>query len=440
MSALESLLQTFVELHPEEAARALETLPADEAARLLADVPARAAVRLLERLPPQTIGPLAGELDSQRIGTLVSEMSPRAASVLMQQLDDVKRYEVLTALPPRIAAPLRELAGHSADTAGGIMEPRVAALPIDLTVEEAIALIRRTPREALHYLYVTGRDGRLAGVLTMRDLLLGAPNELIEKYVRRDVFSVPATMDREEVVNIMSERGFLALPVVDFDGRLIGVVRHDDAMQAGQLEAFEDLQKIAGAGADERALSPVKVVVKSRLPWLLINLATAFLAAAVVGLFEDTIEQVAALAVLLPVVAGQGGNTGAQSLAVVIRGLALREIIYGTRRRVVVKEVAAGVINGVLVAIITSLTVLVWQLFLQHSGAPKAVGLSIVIGLAMIINMGAAALSGAVIPLLLKAVGYDPAQSSSIFLTTVTDVVGFASFLGFAVLFLPMLK
>jgi magnesium transporter len=172
----------------------------------------------------------------------------------------------------------------------------------------------------------------------------------------------------------------------------------------------------------------------------MVNLVTAFMAAAVVGLFEDIIAQVAALAVLLPVVAGQGGNTGAQSLAVVIRGMALREIIPGVERRVIMKELVAGIINGVSIAVVTAIAVLVWQMFLEHSSSTKAMGLSLVIFLAMIINMAAAAISGAVIPLALKALGRDPAQSSSIFLTTVTDIVGFASFLGFAVIFLPMLR
>lgn len=320
------------------------------------------------------------------------------------------------------------------------MEPRVAALSIDLTAQQAISVIRKTPRNVLHYLYVSDRNGKLAGVLTMRDLLLAGPRDPIEGLVRREIVSVPETMDRQDVVNLMSERGFLALPVVDYEGRLVGVVKHDEALQAGQLEAFEDLQKLTGASANERALSSVSTVVKSRLPWLMINLVTAFMAAAVVGIFEDIIAQVAALAVLLPVVAGQGGNTGAQSLAVVIRGLALREIIAGVERRVIVKELLGGVINGVATAIVTAVAVFVWQMFIEQSDSMKAIGLSLVIFFAMIINMVAAALAGAVIPLVLRAFGRDPAQSSSIFLTTVTDIVGFASFLGFAVLFLPMLK
>jgi magnesium transporter len=260
--------------------------------------------------------------------------------------------------------------------------------------------------------------------------MLAPPQDKIESLIHREILSVPETMTREEVITLIRRHRFLALPVVDSDGRLVGVIKHDEALRAGQLEAFEDLQKMVGAGGDERALSPVSTVVKRRLPWLYVNLLTAFLAAAVVGAFEGTIQKVTALAVLLPIVSGQGGNTGAQALAVVMRGLALHEIISGAAKRVIVKEVLAGLFNGIAVAVGTAGAVWVWS---------KNYGLALVIFLSMIVNMVAAGLSGATIPLILKALNRDPAQSSSIFLTTVTDCVGFASFLGFAVIFMPLL-
>ena len=224
---------------------------------------------------------------------------------------------------------------------------------------------------------------------------------------------------------------FIALPVVDQDGRLLGIVKHDEVIEAVQEEAFGDLQKLSGAGEDERALSPVSTVVKKRLPWLLVNLATAFLASAVIGVFEGVIEKVTALAVLLPIVAGQGGNTGAQSLAVVIRGIALRELGSGASRRVILKETLAAMLNGLAVAVVTGVCVFLWD---------GRIGLVLVIALAMVVNMTAAGLAGAGIPLLLRAAGRDPAQSASIFLTTVTDIVGFAAFLGFAMLFMQLIQ
>lgn len=438
MKPLESLLEIFIELHPEEAARAFETLEAEEGLRLFATLPVRVAVPLVEQLSPVATAPLLERMEAERIRELVVEMPPREGSSLIHLLNEGKREEVLNGLDPAIAKPLRELAMYPTGTAGEIMEPRVASLAIDMTVGQVIAKLRETPREALHYLYVTSRAGKLIGVLTMRDLLLASPKDSIKPMVNRNIVSVTDTMDREEVVTLMRERQFVALPVVDFDGRLVGVVKHHEALEAGQLEAFEDLQKLVGAGADERALSPVSTVVRSRLPWLFVNLGTAFLAASVVGMFEDMISRIAALAVLLPIVAGQGGNTGSQSLAVVMRGLALREIIPSAKKRVILKELMGGFINGLLVAVVTGGLVLAWRL---SKGDPlsSAGALSGVIGLAMVLNMVMAALAGTTIPLILKACGRDPAQSAAIFLTTVTDIVGFAAFLGLASIFASLI-
>jgi magnesium transporter len=430
MRSLESLIRVFVELHPEEAARALEALDYSESAQILERLPVSIGAQLIQQLSPHLAGPILQGLGAERTGELLADMTPRQACTVLQHLEENTRDQVLRVMPAPAATQLRDLLSFPADTAGGMMEPRVTTLPLDLTVQEAITSLRRAPRSTLYYLYVTDRDRRLVGVLNLRDLLLSGSEERIEPLVRQPVVSVPADLDRDEVVDLIRERGFLALPVVDQEGRLIGVVRHDEAMEAGQEAAFEDLQITVGAGADEEALSPVFTVVGRRLPWLYVNLLTAFIAAGVVGLFEGIIAQVTALAVLLPVVAGQGGNCGAQALAIVIRGLALDEIVPGTRRRVLLKEALAGTLNGLAVAVVTALAVLAWS---------RSYGLALVIGLAMIVNMAAAALAGALIPLILSGLGRDPAQSSTIFLTTVTDVVGFASFLGFAVLFAPLL-
>ena len=241
---------------------------------------------------------------------------------------------------------------------------------------------------------------------------------------------VTATTPREEVINLFTRYRLRLLPVVDIDDRLLGVIRQSAVIKASQEEAATNLQAMVGVSRDERALSSPLSAMRKRLPWLNVNLLTAFLAAAVVGLFESTIAQFTALAVLLPVVAGQSGNTGAQALAVIMRGLALREIQIRHWQRVLLKEVFAGALNGIAIAIVTGLGVLLWS---------KSVGLAVVIGVAMVISMALAGLSGAAIPLLLTRLGQDPAQSASIILTTVTDVVGFFSFLGLATLFSALL-
>jgi magnesium transporter len=239
-----------------------------------------------------------------------------------------------------------------------------------------------------------------------------------------------ATASREEIVETMAGGTTPSLAVVDFQGRLLGVLRYGTLMAAAESEASADIQTMVGASKEERALSPALFAVRKRLPWLQINLGTAFLAASVVGLFEETIEQVTALAILLPVVAGQSGNSGAQALAVTMRGLFLREIRVGSWPRVLLKELVVGALNGLAVALVCAVAVYLWS---------RSAGLSLVIGVAMVIAMVVAGLAGAAIPTILRALGQDPAQSSSIILTTVTDVAGFFTFLGLAQLFASML-
>ncbi len=236
---------------------------------------------------------------------------------------------------------------------------------------------------------------------------------------------------REDVAEILQRHPITELPVINQAGRLVGVIRQAALVSAIEQESSIDIQRMVGVSGDERATSTSFFAVKKRLPWLQINLLTAFLAAAVVGMFEGLIAQFTALAVLLPVVAGQSGNAGAQALAVTMRGLALREISLRHWRRVVGKEAAVGLINGLAIAATTALGVYFWS---------RSLGLVLVIVLAMVISMVAAGLAGALTPVLLRRFGQDPATSSSIILTTVTDVVGFSSFLGIATLLSGMLE
>jgi magnesium transporter len=291
------------------------------------------------------------------------------------------------------------------------------------TAREVLARLRAVPERRLHVVYVVDQEGCLAGAVPLQDVALASPDTRLDALVRGIPASVPATAGRQEVIDEFETRHVPSLPVVDADGRMIGVIRHATLVEAAQEEASVDLQTMVGASRDERALSPSLFAVRRRLPWLQVNLLTAFLAAAVVGIFEDTIARFTALAVLLPVVAGQSGNTGAQALAVTMRGLALREVRARHWLRVAVKETSAAALNGLAVAATTCLGVWWW------SGSP---GLVLVIGLSMVVSMTLAGLSGALIPMALTAARQDPAQASSILLTTVTDVVGFLSFLGIA--------
>ena len=264
----------------------------------------------------------------------------------------------------------------------------------------------------------------------MRELILANEEDSISSAMIPDVFQVEATMDRERVVNELSRRSFIAVPVVDKNGHLLGTIRTDELIASAQEEATEDIQKMFGAGGDEHVSSPISFSIRKRLLWLNINLATAFFASTVIALFQDVIARSVALAIFLPIVASQGGNAGAQSLAVVIRGLVLREVEPRLARKIILKEGLLGLANGVVVGLVAALVAWFWN---------GNIFLGVVIGLAMIVNMVAAGVSGAGIPILMKALGKDPAQSSNIILTTVTDVVGFFAFLSLAVLFGPLL-
>ncbi len=430
MKALDVLVRSFAESHPEGAARALERLDAGEAAKVLGDLPASVVGPVVERLTPHAAGAILSRFTPEQTRGLLEAMPLKQASAVLQHVEESRRGEALAGMPEQAARRLQELLKYPPETAGGMMEPQVVSIPNDLTVQEAISLLRKAPRQGLHYLYVTDREGKLVGVLGMRDLLLAAPRDPVEPLLRREITRAAASMGRAEVAALMRQHRYLALPVVDEGGRLLGVVRHDAVLEAVQEEAFEDLQRMVGAGGDERAAAPARLAVRKRLPWLMVNLATAFLASAVIALFEGTIARVAALAVLMPIVAGQGGNTGAQALAVVIRGIAVGEVGRGAGWRIILKELCAGSFNGLAVAVVAGPGVLAWR---QHAGLATA------LRLAVVAHTAAAGLSGAAIPLALHAMGRDPAQSSSIFMTTVTDIVGFAAFMGAGMLFMPML-
>jgi len=306
----------------------------------------------------------------------------------------------------------------------------VMAVQPHTTVSRTLARLRTYRDKRVRRVYVVDAGNRLLGSVRLHDLAVSKPSLRVEELMEPGSAAVADVASRDEVVETLTRTRLPSIPVVDFDGRLLGVIRDDILLAAVRAETSSDMQAMVGASREERALSPVLFAVRKRLPWLEVNLLTAFLAAAVVGLFEGTIARFTALAVLLPVVAGQSGNTGAQALAVTMRGLALREIRTRHWMKVSTKEVRVAFLNSVAVALTTSAAVFVWS---------RSTGLTLVIGTSMILSMVAAGLSGAAIPLLLTAIRQDPAQSSSIILTTVTDVVGFFSFLGIATLLSGMI-
>lgn len=421
----QALVEAFAQLYPGEVARGLDTRPPEEIATFLAEQPNRDAVAVFERLLPDAAAATLEAIDQNTFRTLVPALEPARAAELLARMDEQPLMSRLELLDPQLRKELESLMAYPPDSAGAIMDPRVAALHPDSTVREAVALLRKMRDRRVHHVFVVDADGHLQGAVSLQELSVAEPAQHIQNLIPRRPVSVQATAAQSEAVELFEQHKLTSLPVTDFQGRLVGIIRHGVLVSAFQEEAAADIQKMVGVSKDERALSTVTFSVRKRLPWLQINLATAFLAAFVVGLFEGTIARYTALAVLLPVAAGQSGNTGAQALAVTMRGLALREIRVRHWLKLSFKELAVGFINGCAVAVVTAVAVYFW------SGSS---GLALVIGLAMVISMVIAGIAGASVPMVLTILRQDPAQASSIILTTVTDVVGFLSFLGLATL------
>ena len=421
-TGLATLARTYIREFPDEAARYLADLPVDEIARLIAGEPVRYAVPLVERLETNIAADVIATLPPDFARDVLTAMDPARVVAIIGWLGDAPRGALLETLDEGLAKELRRMAEYPPERAGRLMDPRVIGFGPESTVHQALKRLRAVRDRRVTDVFVVDDARRLAGRVSLQSLAVAAPGSLLTS-LAEPATAVQALDPQEEIVERFTKGRLASLPVVDFQGALLGVIRHDTLAATAQEDVAADMQAMVGASRQERALSPVSFAVRKRLPWLEINLATAFLAAAVVGLFEGTIARFTALAVLLPVVAGQSGNTGAQALAVTMRGLAMREIRIGQWPRVVRKEAAVALLNGVAVSLTTAAGVFLWS---------RSPGLALVIGVSMILSMIAAGVAGVLVPTVLTTLGQDPAQSSSIILTTVTDVVGFASFLGIA--------
>ena len=430
LDSARALNNEYLKQHPDEVAHFLDGRSSAETGLLIATASPAAASQILERLNPRVAGEalLRFSLDAAR--RVIAAMNPARAAPILVTMPVPQREALLVGMNPRVANEIREILSYPSESAGALMDPRITGFGEDTTVEEALRKMRTFKEKDIVSIYLQDPAGHLAGAVPLGEIATSAPETKLRDLVRGSTDMVNVTASREEIVEFFNERRLHTLPVVDADKRLVGVIRSKQLVDAAEAQATMSLQTMVGVGKEERALSRVTFSVRQRLPWLQINLATAFLAAAVVGLFEDTIAKYTALAVLLPVVAGQSGNSGMQALGVTMRGLALREIRINAWPRLIVKEAGVGIINGIAIGITTMLGVFLWS---------RSLGLTLIIGVAMVMSMFIACICGAMVPIVLKSLGQDPATSSSIVLTTFTDCGGFLSFLGLATLLSSLL-
>ncbi len=392
----------------------LRKLSDDQAADIIGEFGPELQVRLFEKMR------------LHRVSGIVDEMFLDDAADILGNLSPERLGEILKNLPPESASKITEILGYPSDSAGGIMDPEFVALRENMSVQQAVEVLRSQEsgtHDGMFYVYVTDTAGRLRGVLRTRDLLFSQPDTSLQKLMIREVRAVSVHADQEAIANLFRENHFVALPVVDDFQRLCGIVTSDDVMDVMDEEATEDMQRMIGLSGEEMLDTPWKISFQRRLPWLYVNLATAILAGWVVSLFEPTIDKYAVLAVFLPIIASQGGNVGMQTLTIVVRSMALGEMEGRLKRRILSKELLVATLTGLSTGLAIGIIGYLWRGDLV---------LGVVACVAMILNMIAAAAAGVLIPVGLKAFKIDPALASSIMLTTVTDVVGFFLFLGMA--------
>ncbi len=429
---IDGAVRALLRLHPADRAEAFTDLDPKAQAEVLKKLDIPATAELLEELDDEEAAEVAESLPTDLLADVLDEMEPDEAADILGDIPPVQAALALAEMED--AEEVIPLLGHPDETAGGLMTTAYVALRRRTTAAQAIEFLRQVGRdiETPYYLYVVDAQGRLIGVVGLRDLITANPDTPMETIMDPEVIYVTAGTDQEEVARLMARYDLAAIPVVDEKGTLLGVVTHDDVIDVIEEEATEDIYRLANVSDRDLSIdSPVLLSVRRRVPWLYLNTLTALFASWVISNFESLYTQVAVLAVFQSVVAGMGGNAATQSLAITVRAIALGEVEFRHVWRTLMKEAATGLLEGLAVGAVVALGVYLWK------GSPF---LSLILGMALLGNMLVAVLTGTLVPLVLRALKLDPALASSIFVTAVTDSVGFALYLGLARLFLPRLS
>ena len=415
-------------VHPADMADHLENLSLEQQVCALRHMPKEDAAEALAELEEKVAVDVLENLDADVAAQIIAEMAPDDAADVLDELDEDHRDVLLDKLGKENSEELRNLLNFDPDSAAGVMNIELILLDSTLTVDEAIAQIRRemSEKENPYYAYVVDDKELLVGVISLRDIMLARPGTLIADIVAgQNVVSVTYDTDKGEVAALLSHYNYMALPVVDYEGHIMGLVTYDDIMDIMHDEASADMLGMVGADPEENVDTPWGESVRKRLPWLVINMANSALSASVVYMFEGAIAQMAILAVLMPMIANQAGNTGQQALAVMIRQLARERFDQKKAWLAVLREGKIGIVTGLCMALLS---------FVGSWLFTKNPLVGMVMGGALLCDMLLGAVAGGSIPLVFRALGRDPAQASSIFLTTITDGAGFFIFLGLATL------
>lgn len=440
MSQIEEQTKSSIEIaellkqHPAEVADIISELKDEEAIEVLHRLfERRKAADALGEMDPEDAARLYTELSHEERLQILTRMAPDDAVDLLEELPPDMVRDLLARLTREDSVELSELLSYEPDTAGGLMSPDVVAVRADSTVADAIETLRKEAEEAetLYYAYVVDDHDTLIGVLALRDLVLAKPDQRIRSIVRTELVSLPVDMDAEEVTNVFDKYNYLALPVVDEAGKLLGIVTVDDVMDQMREETTEDFLRMGGIpSGEEHPLEKPFDSVKKRWPWMAANIFFNLIAVIGVAVFEESIATVAFLAVLMPIVSDMGGNVAMQAMSVAIRGMATGQVIWNQLLQVLRKEFAVGLINGALLGLQLSLITYIWR---------GNIYLGLIAMFSLWINTILATVIGSFFPFAMKKLGLDPAMMSGSIVTTITDLCGFFLFLGMATMFLEHL-
>ncbi|MBT4074101.1 MAG: magnesium transporter [Chloroflexi bacterium] len=441
-------LQAAIEAHldagaPMIAAAELEELRAPDQAELVSELsepgqqallgalPAEAIADIIEHLEVDEAADISGLIDVNRMAAVLDTSPPEVAADILRHVDWTIASQVLARMEDRRT--VGELLLYPDDDAGGLMTPEVTGLRENLTVGMALSVLRgaEASRESMRQLYAIDQDGRLTGVLELSDLVFAGPEKRVRDVMTSDPIFVETGTDQELCAQIMTRYDLLALPVVDREGVLVGAISVEDLVEVARDEATEDMFRMFGIGGEERTGESILASVRSRLPWLVLNLGTVLLAGFVLSLFDDTLEKATIVAIFIPVVLGQAGIAGTQTLTLIVRSIALGDVDQGDTGSLLRHELTLSVMQGLVVAVILGLVVLAWQ---------QDVSLGLVVAGAMVINLVVAAAGGVLVPLGMRALRIDPAASSAVVVTTLTDVLGLLVYLGLATAFLTSIS
>lgn len=412
-------------LRPPDQAEVFNELSPDNQDELLPRLDPEDSADILEELEDEDAAEIATRLETEDLVPILKRMEPDEAADLLGDIDPAQMSEALSVLedPDEI----RTLLEHHDDTAGGLMTSAKVVLHRGISASEAIQHLRSLDldSEDIHYVYVVDSDNQLVGIVSLYDLLVAESGTHISQIMGQDVISIPASADQEEVARLMSRYDLLALPVVDENNHLLGIITHDDLVEVLEDEATEDIYRLGGIPEEQDANVPVTSALKTRLPWLVLNLGTAMASVAVLSLFENTIAQAAILAAFFPIVTGVSGSAGTQTLTVIVRGLALGEINPRRGFKALGREVSIGLTNGIVIGLLVGVIALVWK---------DVPALGLVVSAATLLNMIAAGFAGAAVPLLMQTIKIDPALASPILVTTISDTMGYLIYLSLATL------